>query len=133
MPVAVKYSIRRFNILAGLNMAYNFGMVPEHVERVHKIIQESPSGNAINYNFDKTAPEVTIDDFSARFGLGYMFGAGYQLTPASQLDLRVVQTLLDNASGRGANRVSNTLYKSPSLQLTYSYRFSSNRPPRKAR
>ena len=92
-----------------------------------------PSGNAINYNFDKTAPEVTIDDFSARFGLGYMFGAGYQLTPASQLDLRVVQTLLDNASGRGANRVSNTLYKSPSLQLTYSYRFSSNRPPRKAR
>jgi hypothetical protein len=54
--------------------------------------------------------------------MGYIFGIAFRLDPRSELDLRTVQTVWDNVRNDGAKTVSNTLYKSPSIQLSLNYR-----------
>jgi hypothetical protein len=120
LPVMIKYSFNRFNMLAGANLAYYMGFTPDHKEFIYKkegtIVPPPPPG-AI----------MTSKDFGSRFGVGYLFGVGYQVSPAIQLDMRMTQSVWDNAASAGADRVSKEVFQLPSLQFNMSYRFSSNK------
>jgi len=65
-------------------------------------------------------------DFGARFGVGYLFGASYQVAPNFTIDLRNVQTVWDNSASTGSKMISSQLYKSPSFQLSFGYRLGGN-------
>ena len=70
---------------------------------------------------------MTLADFDARFGMGYVFGVGYQFNKQLGVDIRATQILWDNAKGAGAQQISKDLYKTPSGQLTLTYRFGANK------
>ena len=119
MPIMVKYVNGNFNFFGGINLAYSFAINeaggyptpdPNMVSNVPVI------GN-------DQAPKLTADDFGARFGVGYLFGIGVQLSQSLSLDVRDVQTFWDNSQTSGARAISNQLYKTPSLQVSMGYRF----------
>jgi len=120
LPVMLRYSFNRFNLLGGANLAYYMAVNANPVEneyRVTRPVLPKPSNGAV----------MTVADFGSRFGVGYLLGVGYQVSPAVQLDLRISQSVWDNAAGAGAERVSKEVFHLPSLQFNMSYRFSSNK------
>lgn len=125
MPIAVRYSFNRFNVFSGVNMNYNFAVNAEQVSTPHHFENQPLNSNPNAYT--RTSPEITIKDFSARYSVGYMLGAGYQLSPAFQLDARIAQPLWDNSNTKNSKAISKELYNMPTLQINASYRFSSNR------
>jgi len=66
-------------------------------------------------------------DFNSRFGMGYVAGIGYQVAPMVQLDLRVGQTVWDNAKTPGAQKVSRDIYYKPNFQISASWRFGKDK------
>lgn len=132
MPIALRYSIGRVNVFGGLNMAYNFGVnIYDGGATYHK----SETRVREQGGFDWHAAPAKYDaakDFNAKFGLGYLFGASYQVSPAMQIDMRVAtQSIWNNAKTTGGKEVFNHLYRSPSFQLNASYRFSNSKYRRK--
>lgn len=125
LPVMLRYSVRRVNLLLGTNFIYNFGFTPGEANTPHRI-----TGRTSTEGY-KPAVEpgaiLSTADFSSRFGVGYLFGLGYQVSPAIQLDARLTQSLWDNASTPGEEKISKQVYQLPTLQLNFSYRFSSNK------
>ncbi|RYE21637.1 MAG: hypothetical protein EOP51_15130, partial [Sphingobacteriales bacterium] len=135
LPIAIKYSLKRLNLFGGGNLVYNFG-VSNVTEYSYKYTgQEAPAAfGTVTYTMENGAPKITINDFKSRFSVGYLIGAGYQLSPAMQLDIRLTQNVWDNAKTTGAKLISKDIYKVPSIQINMSYRFSSNKNrPMKAR
>lgn len=127
LPVAIKYSLKRLNLFGGGNFVYNLG-VANVTEYSYKYSQETPAMSAnINYEWVNGAPKITVTDFKSRFSIGYLIGAGYQLSPAMQLDIRLTQNVWDNAKSEGGKLISKDLYKMPSLQINMSYRFSNSK------
>jgi hypothetical protein len=125
MPVAVRYSMNRFNVFSGVNMNYNFGV---NVERVDRTTESGKMpANLSTFDQNNLGPKVNPADFGARYSVGYMFGAGYQLSPAFQLDARIAHPLWDNANTTNSRAVSRELYNLPTLQINAGYRFNSNR------
>lgn len=128
LPLSLRYNFNRFNVFGGVNLAYFFAINTEEVDRVYKTTSAPMgTGPSITYNWREGAPKVSVDDFGPRFGMGYLLGASYELSPAMQLDLRMTQQLFDNARTPGAKIISQEIYKMPTLQLSILYRFSSNR------
>lgn len=128
MPIALRFSAGRMNVFGGLNMAYNFGVnIYDGGATYHK----SETRPIDLGGFDWHAAPAKYDaanDFKAKFGIGYVIGASYQASPAMQVDLRVAtQSLWNNAKTSGSKEVFNHLYRSPSLQLNASYRFSNSK------
>jgi len=123
MPFMVRYSAKRLNVMMGANLAYSFIPSPNETSNTYEV-KNMPNTN--NYR-PTTGAILDPLDFSSRFGIGYLFGIGYQLSPAIQLDGRLTQQVWDNAKTPGAERVSREVYRMPSLQLNLSYRFSSNK------
>lgn len=123
MPFMVRYSTKRVNVLLGANLAYSFIPSPNETSNRYEV------KNMPNTNNYRPATGAILDplDFSSRFGIGYLFGVGYQLSPSMQVDGRITQQVWDNAKTPGAERVSKEVYQAPSLQVNWSYRFSSNK------
>lgn len=121
MPIAIRYAINRFNLFAGVNMAYNFAVNAEEVDRAYDstVVVAGTPGVLLH-----EGPGVQLKDFGSRFSIGYLLGVGYQLSPSVQLDFRASQNLWDNARGDGGILVSKQLYRLPSMQLSLSYRFN---------
>jgi hypothetical protein len=125
MPVTLRYTIRKFYIMTGINLAYYLPVNVEKVEREYNnmnvhVITTNSSKPILN----ETKPQLTISDFGSRFGMGYVIGAGYQITPAWQTDLRIVNPFWDNAQGAGAQKLSKDFYKLPSVQLSFGYQIN---------
>lgn len=127
LPVTLRYNIGRIFGEVGLNMFYSLPVNVEEVER--------SQGNmmTVTRNFPaNTSPgesigggkHVMLQDFNARFGMGYVIGAGYEFTPALNANIRLVQNVWDNAVGSGTAKVSRNLYQTPSIQFSIGYRFS---------
>ncbi len=119
LPIAVRYTSGRFNFAVGPNVVYTFNVNAGNYRTVDP-------NNAATYvsaiGNDNTA-KLKADDFNSRFGLGYLFGVSYQVSPKVTIDLRDVQTIWDNAKTDGAKAVSTNLFRSPSFQLSLGYRF----------
>lgn len=127
LPISVRYAIGRLYLMGGLNLVYNFGVNTEEIDQhytVKKTLDSTIYSNVLPIQTVNGKAKITTNDFASRFGLGYLVGLGYQITPAVQLDLRMTRTFWDNASSQGSKDVSNQLYKMPSFQLSVGYRFS---------
>lgn len=126
LPISMRYKAGNFYIYAGANLVYNFSITPEEIS--HTVTTPMPNTeipNGVNWrSLYKTTPVYTINDFSSRFGMGYLFGLSYEFTPSVMVDFRATQTLWDNANTEGAKQISSTLYKSPSMQLSIIYRLN---------
>lgn len=128
LPVAVKYTMKQLSIFCGADFAYNFGIANSYDNTVvHHISEITNANQGSSFDPDKTTSKVSYNDLSARFGVGAVLGVGYHLTPAMQIDLRMVENLWDNTKTNGAYMVSDQIYNRPSLQLNVSYRFSKNK------
>jgi len=128
LPVAVKYTMKQLSIFCGADFAYNFGIANSYDNTVVHHISEITSANqGSSFDPNKTTSKVSYNDLAARFGIGAVVGVGYNLTPAMQIDLRMVENLWDNTKTNGAYMVSDQVYNRPSLQLNVSYRFSKNK------
>jgi len=128
LPITLRYAINKFYVLTGINLAYYLGINTEEGEiRYANVNQQQVVTDQKKPYFTEKKSYMTIGDFSSRFGVGYVFGAGYQINPALQIDLRVTNTFWDNASSIGAKQVSQNFYKIPSFQLTLGYQFNRDR------
>jgi hypothetical protein len=118
MPVSIRYCKSHFNFFVGANLVYTFAIntgATTALSTTNTPVLVSAPGN------DNT-PKIKADDFNSRFGLGYLVGLSYQVSPSIMLDFRNVQTVWDNATTPGSKTVSNQLYKSPSFQVSLGYR-----------
>jgi hypothetical protein len=123
LPVTVRYTKKNYTFYAGGNVAYTLGVNPSENPQIYPIPPSyvtTPGSNG--------TPRFTPGDLQAtRVGVGYMFGFAYKIASNMVLDVRNVQTIWDNASGSGSRIISTQLYKSPSLQLSFNYRFGGNK------
>jgi hypothetical protein len=120
LPLALRYTYKNFTVLAGANFQYAMAINPGDNE-----VSKDP--NMLPVFATTIGPNSTpslngSSDFGARVGIGYLFGFNMKVAPNVNLDLRNVQTFWDNASGSGSIKVSEQLYKSPSLQFSIIYR-----------
>lgn len=126
LPIAIRYAYKRLQCFAGGNIVYNFNVNPEEVTRMYEV--NTYNGNSFERN---TVTTIAVDDFGSRFSLGYLLGAGYEVSPAFLVDLRMTNNFWDNAVGSGPRKVSKQLYYQPSFQLSVTYRLPArNRIPR---
>lgn len=131
MPISLKYTFNKFCVLAGINLAYYLKVNVEEVDKKYGGVNP----HVLVTNVSKpilvsSSPQLESSDFGPRFGMGYVLGVGYKITPAWQADIRMVNSFWDNASGNGAQRLSKDFYKLPSIQITIGYQFNrvTNRP-----
>jgi len=122
MPLIIKYSKGNFSFFGGANLVYSFSI---NVGADSMSVPNSQTTVAAKGN--DNAPKLAVADFGARFGIGYLFGVSYRVSPNFTLDLRDVQTAWDNANTSGAKDVSTQLYKSPSFQFSVGYRLGGNK------
>ncbi len=127
LPLYMRYSRNRLSLLAGVHLAYHLRTDVEHGgDRIATISRYDTLLAAAT----PVAPlsrqaTVSVADFGRRFGIGYVAGAGYELSPAINLDLRLSQQIWDNLKGtsEGARTVSKNYFQLPTLQLSVGYRF----------
>ncbi len=118
MPIALRFTAGRFNFAVGPNVVYTFGINTGNYRTV-----DPNSATIVPTMGNDNAAKIQAGDFNSRFGLGYLFGVSYQVSPKVTIDLRDVQTIWDNASTTGAKAVSTQLFRSPSFQLSLGYKF----------
>lgn len=125
MPITLRYALNKFYFLTGLNLAYYLSVNVEEVQKTYGPINSHlVQTNSAKPMLKESKPLLNTNDFGAKFGLGFVFGAGYQIAPAWQADLRIVNTFWDNSKGDGANKLSKDFYKLPSVQISVGYQFN---------
>ena len=118
MPIAARYNINNFSIFGGANLSYMFGISTGAVP----VPDLSTPVQVVQTVGSDSHPTLSYKDFAQRCGVGYLFGFSFKIDPKASLDFRTVQTLWDNVNSTGAKTVSHTLYNSPSVQLSLTYR-----------
>ena len=118
LPIAVRYTTGRFNFAVGPNVVYTFNINSGN----YRTVDPNATSTFVSTVGNDNNGKIQASDFNSRFGLGYLFGVSYQVSPKVTIDLRDVQTLWDNAKTDGAKEVSSKLFRSPSFQLSLGYR-----------
>lgn len=119
LPLAVRYMYNKLVAFVGGNLVYNFSVNAEEI--THAFESKTYQGNSFDLT---TVPSVKINDFNARFSLGYLLGVGYQVSPAFEIDARMTKNFWDNAAGTGPRKVSQSLLYMPSVQISVNFRFN---------
>jgi hypothetical protein len=127
MPITLRYALNKFYLMTGLNLAYYLSVNVEEVQKTYSLNPHMVQTNSAKPILNETKPLLNTNDFGSKFGLGYVIGAGYQIAPAWQTDIRLVNTFWDNAKGDGANKLSKDFYKLPSVQISVGYQFNRGR------
>ncbi|MBS1586876.1 MAG: outer membrane beta-barrel protein [Bacteroidetes bacterium] len=124
LPVAVRYTIGRVKILAGVSFSYIIGITPEVVDNAipttHQALATKPAQSEIDAHYYK----IGTDAFASRFGIGGLVGVSYNVAPRIDVDIRITKNFWDDAKLPGAKIVSDRLYKRPGLQLNFNYNLS---------
>ncbi len=129
-PLYVRYTRGKIHGLVGANFSYSLRANVEEVNRKYNRSGWDTTTTAYlqSYYSTPSAPTVRHTDFGPRFGIGYVAGVGYQVTPALGVDVRAVQQLWDNKSAAaGGKKVWETFYDAPSVQVSVGYRFGAGR------
>lgn len=123
MPIALRYNVKRFNVFGGVNLAYNLKTKVTQVDLPNQITKEGATGFSPDYTKMAGSPSVKVSDFTNRFTVGYLLGVSYNWSPSMRVDMRLTQSVWDNAGTNGQKTISKELYKVPNVQLNISYRF----------
>ncbi|MES2703694.1 MAG: hypothetical protein V4649_13720 [Bacteroidota bacterium] len=121
MPVSVRYSSGKFSFFAGGNFLYTFGI------NTGAVTMPGANSTLVATQGTDNAPKLSEADFASRFGIGYLCGASFQVSPNFSIDIRNVQTVWDNAGSAGSKTISSQLYKNPSFQFSLNYRFGNTK------
>ncbi len=114
LPFTLRYTTGKYSIFGGGNLAYDFAINNDFVDYHY--------ASQITNELSKTIkPQYSENDFVSRFGVGYVVGGSYNITPLLHADARIVQTLWDNSSTSGSQSISKDFYKHPSFQLSIGY------------
>lgn len=128
LPVTLRYAINKFYLMTGINLAYYLTVNAEEVNTYYPQASSRTSGplpiTSGPPSYVNMTKQVNIQDFSSKFGIGYIFGIGYQVAPAFQVDLRITKTFWDNSSTDGGKHLSKDFYQIPSMQLSIGYQFN---------
>jgi hypothetical protein len=124
MPISIRYVKGNFNFFVGGNLIYSFAI---NTGATPAMPVNGSTASTVTSVSNDNAPKYAASDFASRFGLGYLCGVSYKVSPNVTFDLRDVQTVWDNARSAGSKAVSTELYKSPSFQLSLSYRLGGKR------
>ncbi len=124
LPLTIRYTINKFYLMTGMNIAYYLSLNVEQVEKAYN----NASTHVVPTNSTKPIlseqkSKLNSTDFGSRMAIGYVIGAGYQITPAWQADIRVVNPFWDNAKGIGSQTISKDFYRIPSIQISVGYQF----------
>jgi len=129
LPIMFQAHYKSITAYGGMNIAYNFRLNFKELKRNYIVNISDTVDNSVSY---ATRPEVgkkySRDDFSGKFGLGYVVGASYSFNPNLYLDLRVTQNTWDNAQTISAREVSKNYFRVPSIQFSLGYRFKKFTP-----
>lgn len=121
MPITLNYNLGRVSVFGGLNMAYAFPVKWTKENTLNTVPVEQTRTQNEN-PFKNSA--FTIDeqnDFSSRFGLGYVWGLNYDFSRKVSLDARLTQILWDN--NKGNTDAIKRLFHVPTLQVSFGYYF----------
>lgn len=121
MPVTLNYNLGRVSVFGGLNIAYAFP-IKWSKENTLNTVPVQQTRNQNENPFKNSA--FTIDeqnDFSSRFGLGYVWGLNYDFSRKVSLDARLTQILWDN--NKGNTDAIKRLFHVPTLQVSFGYYF----------
>ncbi|MCW3123654.1 MAG: hypothetical protein JWQ38_3146 [Flavipsychrobacter sp.] len=122
LPISVRYCTGNFNFFFGGNVEYSFAINTG----AYPLADQTTMTQVATIGNDNT-PKIQNDDFSSRFGFGYLVGASYRVNPNVMIDFRSVQNTWDNSKTQGAKIISSQLYRSPSLQLSVGYRLGGHK------
>lgn len=121
MPVTLSYSLGRLSIFAGANIAYAFPIQWNKTTTFNTTnVQQTQEQNQNPFReaYFKLNEQK---DFESRLGLGYVWGANYEISRKISLDVRVNQILWDN-SNSNTDAVSR-LFHIPTMQFSLGYYF----------
>jgi hypothetical protein len=129
LPISIRYAVNRFFMAAGIDLVHHFRINAEEVEQTVRTLRDTiPVGQAIPASWEQGEPSIRLNDLAGRFGLGYLVGVGYKVTPDLSLDLRMSHMLMDNARTKGSSKVSDQLFRIPNVQFSLSYRLGNRQP-----
>lgn len=125
LPITIRYAFNKFYVMTGINLAYYLGVNVEEVQKNYSPVNlHFVQTNSTKPILNESKPTLSATDFGSKFGMGYILGAGYQMSPSWQADIQVVNNFWDNSKGKGAQKLSKDFYKLPSLQITIGYQFN---------
>jgi hypothetical protein len=127
LPIYARIGFNRFSLLGGLNLSYHMRTdVEQGGARIATISRYDTllTGATPPLPLSRAAT-INVADFGPRFGIGYVAGAAYNLSPSLSLDMRITQQVWDNKKhvSEGARTISKTYFQLPTLQLSVGYRF----------
>ena len=125
MPITLRYAFNKFYLMTGINLAYYLKVNVEEVQKKYlNVNPHTVQTNASKPMLSESTAKLSSVDFGSKLGIGYIFGAGYQMTPSWQADLRIVNTFWNNAQTDGGKQLSQDFYKLPSVQISVGYQFN---------
>lgn len=130
MPFMVTYSKDRWIYMLGANFRYNF-KINNLQEVEQRYLLEQSLTSTTEPKFD-TKKQILLSDFTPSMNIGPMLGVGYQVSPAYRLDLRVSNSLWNNANTFGQKEISKSLHNMPQVQFNLTHRFRSAKPYKRA-
>lgn len=132
VPLMLTYTPydNRFVFMAGGNFRYNLKIDPAEYEQ--RYLLERPTYSTSEPQFE-TEKQILLSDFAPTMSISPMIGVGYNVRPALRLDLRLSQSIWNNASTKGQKEIYKSLYNMPQVQFNMTYRMSSNKPYKRAR
>jgi hypothetical protein len=123
-PITLRYAIKKFYLMTGINLSYYLTVNAEEVTNNPITSNTSVVSTRSTPLYTVMNKQLDIQDFNSKFGIGYIWGLGYQITPAFQVDLRITKTFWDNSTTDGGKHLSKDFYQIPSVQLSLGYQFS---------
>lgn len=121
MPVTLNYNLGRVSVFGGLNIAYAFP-IKWSKENTLNTVPVQQTRNQNENPFKNSAFKIDEqNDFSSRFGLGYVWGLNYDFSRKVSLDARLTQILWDN--NKGNTDAIKRLFHVPTLQVSFGYYF----------
>lgn len=124
LPIMLKAHAGHFNFYGGPVLAYSFPLSVTRSTKNYAVQWTDSIPNNASYVFrTDVSPLYTNQDFRSRFGVGYTVGIGYNFNANLYLDLRLSQTLWDNAKTATSKEISKTFFRIPGIQFSLGYHF----------
>lgn len=121
VPVTLSYNFGRLSAFGGLDLSYRFPLKWEKESSFSTLPVAQLSTEDSNPFLDETFTLNEQKAFKSRLGLGYVAGLSYDFSRKLSLDLRIRQTVWDDAHYELDNL--KRLYRRPSAELSLGFFF----------
>lgn len=129
LPILIQAHIGKFSPYIGAQLSYMFALKTQEITKNYAPIYNDTLANAVTFNQPNTYNYMyNKSDFKSRFGYGYTIGTSYSFNPNLYVDLRLSNTLADNARTNPSREISNGVFKIPFVQFSIAYRFKKFTP-----